>query len=199
MSPARFGNLARREKINMKVHLYLVIGFALGAGALQAHAGTVKSHYLQIFSASDDRWFMTSNSEEITQVITYRKEFEQNTDEPQVHVFNEQAKGIVPLLRYVHNKSGDHFFTTDANEGATAVQAYGYASEGICCYIAPTQLSGTVPMYRLLKGNKHRYVTSVDARDKATFEQGWKLEGIAGYVWSMVKNPSDQSTSLPTK
>ena len=52
-----------------------------------------------------------------------------------------QLSGTIPLYRYWHEKNGDHFYTTDANEiGTTSpgqTGSHGYKSEGITCYVLP--------------------------------------------------------------
>ena len=43
---------------------------------------------------------------------------------------------LVPLYRLQGH--GDHFYTTSADERDNAVSQYGYANEGIACYVSTT-------------------------------------------------------------
>jgi hypothetical protein len=60
----------------------------------------------------------------------------------------------------------DHFYTTDPNgEGA---QSSGYVREGIAFFAFPTQLAGTVPLFRLFgRGGDHFYTTDAGEADFA--------------------------------
>jgi hypothetical protein len=67
--------------------------------------------------------------------------------------------GTVPLYRYFSDRAGVHFYTTDWNEIGTG--AHGYRYEGIQCYVAPSQISGTVPFFRFCDPlGVHFYTTS---------------------------------------
>jgi hypothetical protein len=100
-------------------------------------------------------------------------------------VFDRPLPGLVPLHRYRNRDSGDYFYTTDEAEGARAVSRFNYIPEGVCCYIAPTQLAGTVPLFRLLspEGGFHYYTTRVYTREELQYAEGYDFEGIQGYVW----------------
>jgi hypothetical protein len=62
----------------------------------------------------------------------------------------------VPVYRYWNGTNGDHFYTTDFDEGAFAA-VYGYGYEGVSGYIYDWKRDGTVPL--------HRYVTTGAAGD----------------------------------
>jgi hypothetical protein len=106
-------------------------------------------------------------------------------------VFDHQVAGTAPLHRlYKQEGWGDtlvdhHFFTVDQTEASRAVNALGFSDEGICCYIATTQLPGTMPLYRLFNKKRidHYYTASPHERDSAKFNDGYELEGVIGYVW----------------
>jgi hypothetical protein len=93
--------------------------------------------------------------------------------------------GTVPFYRLV--KDG-HFYTTSLPERDNAISAFGYASEDIACYVFSSQSSGTVPLYRLLKGNDHFYTTSASERDHAIANLGYQSEGTACYTFETRQN-----------
>ncbi len=105
-------------------------------------------------------------------------------ENPTFAVFPQAAVGTVALLRFDNPKTQDHFFTSDPAEGANAVAKLKYVSEGVCCFVSPTQVAGTTPLFRLLKGNQHLFVAGV-ADEEAALGRGYKLEGTAGWVWTL--------------
>ncbi len=105
-------------------------------------------------------------------------------ENPTFAVFPAAAKGTVALLRFDNPKTQDHFFTTDTTEGANAVAKLHYVSEGVCCWVSPTQVAGTTPLFRLLKGAQHLFVVGV-AEEEVALGRGYTLEGTAGWVWTL--------------
>jgi uncharacterized protein DUF5648 len=101
----------------------------------------------------------------------------------------------VPLFRLVSRTGDNHFYTTSAAERDRASKQ-GYRDEGVAGYVATSQVPGTVPLYRLVRQEGprviHLYTTSQSERDNAVRSQGFKAEGIAGYVPS-----SPQSGTAP--
>jgi hypothetical protein len=93
-----------------------------------------------------------------------------------------QAPGTVPLYRMVGG-NGDTLLTSDANERTRMLQA-GYRDGGQLGYVASSQMAGTQPLHRLVNsdGSAHFFTTS--ANEIPQFQaQGWKEEGITGYIW----------------
>ena len=101
------------------------------------------------------------------------------------------VSGTVPLYRYWGNN--DHFYTTNPREiGVTTpghVGHHGYKSEGILGYCYPTQVPGTVPLYRYYKpeGQDHLYTTNIHEIGTkvpgVVGKHGYKYEGVACYVF----------------
>jgi hypothetical protein len=87
--------------------------------------------------------------------------------------------GTVPFYRYRANYGiGDHFYTWNWNEIGCG-QAAAYTPEGIACYIYPSQLAGSVPIYRYVgPGNDHFY-TLVQQN-----YPDYSYESIAGYAYT---------------
>jgi subtilase family serine protease len=97
--------------------------------------------------------------------------------------------GTVPLYRLV--KVG-HFYTTSLPERDNAIATFGFLPEDNACHVFNTPQAGTVPLYRLLKGNDYFYTTSVAERDNAFTTFGYQDEGIACSVF-----PSEQPGTVP--
>jgi hypothetical protein len=80
--------------------------------------------------------------------------------------------------------TGDHFYTTSTTERNNAIETYGYADEGIACYVyrtpAPAGADDPVPFYRLYArwDGDHFYTTSQAEADQAV-QGGYSSEGIA--------------------
>jgi serine/threonine protein kinase len=103
------------------------------------------------------------------------------------YVFSTQVTGSVPLYRLVLATSTvlDHFYTTSAAERDNAVKTYSYKYEGIQCYVLPTQMRGTTPLYRLVNSKPdHFYTISSTEKDNAVKSYGYKYEGIASYIFA---------------
>ncbi len=65
---------------------------------------------------------------------------------------------------------GDHFYTTSAQERDGAIADFGYASEGIACWVAVLPApQGPTPLFRLFNPNTgdHFYTTSAAERNSA--------------------------------
>lgn len=90
-------------------------------------------------------------------------------------LFATETEGTVPLNRCVtkFKKIESHFLTTDPN-------CENNKFEGRMGYIATSQTGNLVPLSRYvnLSTNAHVYITP----DDTTNLQGWKFEGIQGYV-----------------
>ena len=101
---------------------------------------------------------------------------------------NKEA-GTVPLYRYFHPPTGDHFYTTNAREIGTttpgAVGKHGYKNEGTIGYVYPSPRAGTVPLYRYYNGktNDHFYTIRLE-RLPYPIANSYKYEGIQCYVYA---------------
>jgi hypothetical protein len=103
---------------------------------------------------------------------------------------NAPLPGAVPLLRYYNQ--GNHFYTTDQQEGAMVANS-GYAPEGAICLILNhngPQLANTTPFYRWNRGGEHFY--TIDPTGEGAPLNGFLLEGSIGYVYT-----SPQSFTIP--
>ena len=88
------------------------------------------------------------------------------------------APGTVNMYRLYNTNSGEHFYTSDANE-RNYLAGIGWNYEGIG-WIAPA--SSNTPVYRLYNsyGGEHHYTTNLAERDML-ISAGWSDEGIGWY------------------
>jgi hypothetical protein len=107
-------------------------------------------------------------------------------------VFQSVQPGTVPFYRLHSAKDANHFYTINVQERDNAIERLGYTFEGVTGYIYPKKSCGTFPLYRLYnaKGTDHFYTTSTKERDTAAL-QGWKKQGIAGYVFEKFGSPDE--------
>jgi len=91
----------------------------------------------------------------------------------------------LPLYRLRSNK-GEHLYTTSTAERDRAISADGYRLEGVICYLWTKQATGTDPLYRLYKGSNgtpdHFYTADPAEKQKAETRDGYKVEGVTGYI-----------------
>ena len=94
-------------------------------------------------------------------------------------------QGKRPMYRLFNAAFTDHFYTTSANDRATAL-SIGYADGGVP-FSLPSQVRfGSRPFYRLFKGapQLEHFYTASDVERDGTMQQGYGYEGIEGYVFS---------------
>jgi hypothetical protein len=90
----------------------------------------------------------------------------------------------VPYYRLYNPATYQHHWTTSANE-YTVLGTLGWSKEGIDGYILPTQVAGTLPVYRLYYaafGGLHLWTTDPNEKSILTTTGGWVDEDVAGYV-----------------
>ncbi|KAF8152104.1 hypothetical protein K438DRAFT_1987915 [Mycena galopus ATCC 62051] len=87
---------------------------------------------------------------------------------------------ITPLYRSFNAGKTDHFYTE-----MVMVASGGYNPEGVAAAIFPTQLAGTVPLFRLFKATvvDHAYTTNTTEIDRLE-AAGYVLETTPGYVYT---------------
>jgi hypothetical protein len=101
-------------------------------------------------------------------------------------VFLVQEESTVPFYRVFNSAAWDNLYTTNITERDSALKA-GYTNpvDGDAVqYIYPTQICGSVPLYRLYNSviKDNFYTTSESERLEFLSNQGYDDVGIAGYV-----------------
>jgi hypothetical protein len=104
------------------------------------------------------------------------------------------ANGLVAVHRLYSAASNDFIWMTSPSEIASAVQKYGYVDQNVYFYVPSSESSCTQPVYRFLKGNKHRFAVSQADQD-ALAASGWTSEGIKFYAGYAIPGPTN--TGVP--
>ncbi|KAJ6534373.1 hypothetical protein B0H19DRAFT_1324058 [Mycena capillaripes] len=106
-------------------------------------------------------------------------------------IFSTLETSMVPFLALINELATAFFLTTSATERSNAL-ASGYSESDFPSpgYIYPTQVCGSVPLYRTHFVGAHGdadylYTVSAADRDNAIVNQGFINEGIAGYVMEL--------------
>jgi len=104
------------------------------------------------------------------------------------------ANGLVAVHRLYNTASNDFVWMTDPNEIASAIQKYGYVDQNIYFYVPSSENGCTQPVYRFLKGNKHRFAVSQEDQDDLA-ANGWIYEKVAFNAGYAV--PGATNTGVP--
>ncbi len=99
------------------------------------------------------------------------------------YIARKQAAGTEPFYRLFNASTNDHLYTADATEKQNQLASGNYKDEGVAGYIATSQQSGTSPLYRLINGSNQHFYTADASERQRDLQQGWKDEGVAGYIW----------------
>ncbi|KAJ6450177.1 hypothetical protein C8R45DRAFT_849202, partial [Mycena sanguinolenta] len=102
-------------------------------------------------------------------------------------IFSIQDPSTVPFY-CLHSAAQTSFFYTANETERLAALASGYATLFTAGYIYPSQICGSVPLYRLhfiAANSDYIYTTSVTDRENA-ITSGFTYEGIAGYVYDLL-------------
>jgi hypothetical protein len=90
----------------------------------------------------------------------------------------------MPLFRLYHIGTGQHLWTTDANEARVLGVTRDWQYEGVTAYLAPP-VAGTVPLYRMALPSPPVHLWTIDENEYRTLQGStppWIPEGIIGYV-----------------
>jgi hypothetical protein len=99
-----------------------------------------------------------------------------------------RASMTAPLYRLYKHSSGNHVYTTDAAERDTAIQRYGYVSEGIAAYVATTEQPGLVQLYRLYNAALDNHLLTTDKREYDSVQRnGYVADAFVAYISSRLQ------------
>jgi ELWxxDGT repeat protein len=94
-----------------------------------------------------------------------------------------QGVATIPLFRLYHPGIQQHHWTTDSNEATTLGSNPAWFYEGTIGYLLPTQVPGSVALYRMALANPPIHLWTTDQNEYDTLAtRGWTKEGIVGYV-----------------
>jgi len=147
--------------------------------------------FYRLFKGTTGDHFYTTSYDEAQNA---EKNFGYKSEGIACYVYSYAADDTVPLYRLYKSSTQHHFYTTNEAEAKNAEQN-GYTSEGTACYVYPTNSEqppkDSVKFYRLYnsKVDDHFYTTNKAEADKATKSYGYKLEGIACYVYATDSKP----------
>jgi ELWxxDGT repeat protein len=89
----------------------------------------------------------------------------------------------IPLFRLYHPGIQQHHWTTDSNEATTLGSNPAWFYEGTIGYLLPSQVSGSVALYRMSLANPPIHLWTTDQNEYTVLAtRGWTQEGIIGYV-----------------
>lgn len=106
------------------------------------------------------------------------------------YAYTRQVSGTVPLYRFYSPVYRGHFFTRNEAEmqslrkNSSATWRY----EGVAYYVAPSQVSGTVPVYRFWNpvARHHFYTRNANEAHNLRYKitsKNYNYEGVAFYAW----------------
>ncbi len=89
----------------------------------------------------------------------------------------------VPLFRLYHPGILQHHWTPDSNEAVVLGITPSWLYEGTIGYLLPTQVPGTVALYRMALAEPPLHLWTTDENEYNTLAtRGWAKEGVVGYV-----------------
>ena len=102
--------------------------------------------------------------------------------------------GLQPVYRLWGPKSGDFLWAMSEGDQKLALRL-GYVLQSANFWASPTPLSCGIPVYRYLKGNKHRMAASAEYRAELEAD-GWTSEGVRFWAaeppgWTEPQTPAE--------
>jgi hypothetical protein len=94
------------------------------------------------------------------------------------YAFKSPRNNTVPIHRYFHPGTGDHFYTQDSSVPA------GYKDEGIEWYIFKTQEAGTVAFNRWYNRGTGDHFYTTDITGELATQGGYVSEGNIGFLYT---------------
>jgi len=104
------------------------------------------------------------------------------------YLASSQISGTQPLYRLSKPAPAAvggliHLYTADNNERQSAL-GQGFKEDGPLGYIATSQISGAVPLYRFRSPTGDYFMTANPSDRQIAQQQGYQDQGTVGYIWS---------------
>ena len=195
----KFMTITKVDVPEMKKYNYVDFITSFNIGVIKTDPNSSATPFYKYYNADTQDSFYTVNKNVIgTTVPGQLGKYGYTSQGIAAIVLTKNEDGSVPLYRYWQSVFHDHFYTTNPREVGTTIDGelgnYGYRSEGIACYVYPTQASATnlVPFYRYYNSVVGNHFYTVNASDIGTTKlgevgkDGYRSEGIVGWVFAPV-------------
>jgi parallel beta-helix repeat protein len=149
----------------------------------------VEQQRYRLFNKITNAHLYTSdrNEYDVLRVITDRwaDDFPAPTFAMKTHSGPATIGGIKlqPYYRLLNKTTVNHYWTITRDDYLTKrADTATWQQEGVDGYIFPSQVSGTVPLYRMFSPPLNKYLWTVDANEFTvlTTQRGWQAAGVAG-------------------
>jgi hypothetical protein len=135
-----------------------------------------------------DHFYCLDPHGEIASEIGYERE-----ESPDYVYSQPKGDGIVPILRWFNDRTGDHYYCR--RDEALPGKEYRY--EGIEWFMHLHQVEGSVALYRWYKAaTGHHFYTPLSTGEFAP-NSGYKAGGILGYLFPNPRFPGDPTDTVP--
>ncbi len=117
------------------------------------------------------------------------------------NAYAEQAAGTMPVYRFWSPVFAGHFYTMNETEKNNIIRDLSdyWTYEGVAWYAYPTQVAGTVPVYRFWSPVFAHHFFTVNETEKNNvirdLSQYWTYEGVAYYAFPTAGTASFSATS----
>lgn len=181
---------------NMFKKILLVIALSSMTLIVSLHAGTAYASSLvpvyRLYNPSIEQHLLTIDTNEYTFLLAQPAPNAWQSDASTFDAYPASngvcQTGTEPIYRMYNRFLGDdHVFTADANEinyWTVLNPSSSWSNEGIAFCAYSTQVSGTVPVYRILRWDGKEHLLTTDQNEvNALVSRGWGTEeNIAFYA-----------------
>lgn len=113
-----------------------------------------------------------------------------------LYPFENGPNGSVPIFRYRHVSTGDHFYTSNLGELGSG-DKNGYIFESVAFFAFLNQVTGTVPVFRLFNTSTKEHFYTVDTNERSSLlnqrRTKWVSESTAFFAYP---SSSSQGTAV---
>jgi hypothetical protein len=94
-----------------------------------------------------------------------------------------QAAGTIPLYRLHDVGTQAYLVTSYVSEKDSLLASGSFTLDGVLGYIAANPVTGTFAIWRVSKGPQPYWRLATTAQEQTLVSQGWRLDGLVGYMW----------------